>query len=384
MIIADATRKIRVKLGGAVTTNELPITGWWVEQVAATGAWSDAQPIHAVTTGATAVDVVASPSSGSIRQLKGLSIVNKDTVSVTVTVELYDGANARAIWTSALAVGDSLQYDGQGSFAQFDNVGKLQTIVGVGSSFNDAEGDPASVGTAADGTSTYAARRDHVHGHGAQATDPFAAHTGNQLVGAASTTSQSVTTGVDTYLNLPDTEAYDTDSMHFTSSAALTGTVTKTAASTTITGSGTLFTTELSVGQMFSIPGTAVEYFVVTAIASNTSLTVSEAAVNTASGQTATRVNSAVVLRTAGKYVVLTKCRYDSNASGIRQLVILKKRTTGLANEKRAPVNGDSTDMSTFGTLQAVANDWVEARGTQTSGGTRNVTAAELIAIRIG
>lgn len=29
--------------------------------------------------------------------------------------------------------------------------------------FNDGEGDPAAIGTAADGTSTYAARRDHVH-----------------------------------------------------------------------------------------------------------------------------------------------------------------------------------------------------------------------------
>jgi len=32
--------------------------------------------------------------------------------------------------------------------------------------FSDAEGDPADIGTTADGTSTYAARRDHVHGGG--------------------------------------------------------------------------------------------------------------------------------------------------------------------------------------------------------------------------
>lgn len=34
---------------------------------------------------------------------------------------------------------------------------------GGGASFNDTEGDPVAVGTAADGTSTYAARRDHTH-----------------------------------------------------------------------------------------------------------------------------------------------------------------------------------------------------------------------------
>ena len=32
-----------------------------------------------------------------------------------------------------------------------------------GLSFSDSEGDPAAIGTAADGTSTFAARRNHVH-----------------------------------------------------------------------------------------------------------------------------------------------------------------------------------------------------------------------------
>lgn len=40
-----------------------------------------------------------------------------------------------------------------------DTNGKLNFVI----AFNDGEGDPAAIGTAADGTSAYAARRDHVH-----------------------------------------------------------------------------------------------------------------------------------------------------------------------------------------------------------------------------
>ena len=51
----------------------------------------------------------------------------------------------------------------------------------------------------------------------------------------------------------------------------LTGTINTVAASTTITGTNTLFTTELHVGAEIAIAG---QYFTVTAIASNTSMTV--------------------------------------------------------------------------------------------------------------
>ncbi len=107
-----------------------------------------------------------------------------------------------------------------------------------------------------------------------------------------------------------DTEAYDTDNCHFTSSAALTGTVSTTASSQTVTGSGTAFSSELSVGQVISIPnaadGTNPAWCVVTAIGSNTSLTVASQTKPGSSqgGKTATRSNSALVARTAGTYAM--------------------------------------------------------------------------------
>lgn len=99
-----------------------------------------------------------------------------------------------------------------------------------------------------------------------------------------------------------DSEDFDTDNMHYTSASNLTGTAAKTAGSNVLTGTGTAFDTELSVGQVISVPGTAAEKRVVIGIASATSLTVSGNFANTASGQTVARVNSAIVFRTPGIY----------------------------------------------------------------------------------
>lgn len=101
-----------------------------------------------------------------------------------------------------------------------------------------------------------------------------------------------------------NTTEYDTDAYHFTSSANLTGTVAKTSGSAAIVGTGTSFTTELSVNQVISIPGTQVEVGVVKTITDNTHLTLWRTMANTASGQTARRRNEymAIPAGLGGKY----------------------------------------------------------------------------------
>jgi len=73
-------------------------------------------------------------------------------------------------------------------------------------------------------------------------------------------------------------------------STVLTGTVAKAAASSTVTGTTTRFLSEVAIGQVIMIPGTANEYRTVTAVASDTSLTVDHNFANTATAQTGTRV----------------------------------------------------------------------------------------------
>jgi hypothetical protein len=83
---------------------------------------------------------------------------------------------------------------------------------------------------------------------------------------AYATVAQSVPDRQSVALNL-DSEAapgFDTESMHYTSAAALTGTVSKTSGSATVTGSGTAFLTELSVGQVIRVPKTLTGTVVIT------------------------------------------------------------------------------------------------------------------------
>lgn len=114
-----------------------------------------------------------------------------------------------------------------------------------------------------------------------------------------------------------DTLASSSDILHFSSDAALTGTLAKNG-TTAVVGTSTLFTSELSVGQVILIPGTANEVRVVTVITDNTHLTVGSAFVNTSSGQTGTRQSAYYVANTAGVYHVSAVTQYAYIASAGR------------------------------------------------------------------
>lgn len=179
---------------------------------------------------------------------------------------------------------------------------------------------------------------------------------------------QSIATATATPINW-DTEDTDTDNQHYTSSANLTGTVSKTNASATLTGSGTAFTTELSVGQVISVPGGATEKRVVTAIASDTSLTVNSNFANTSSGQTAARVNSALVFRTAGFYWV------EAGILAASATWTMQLRLNGSTIIGDSPQAGATTGGQVFAAQQFAQWDYVEVVVTQSSGSSVNVTA---------
>lgn len=127
MYFADETRLIRVKLAGAITTNQLPVTGSYVDITVATWAISAGTPIHTVTNSTTVVTLVGSPSAGTIRVLRALSINNADTAAATVTVEAFDSSNARTICKAALAVGDTLTYEDDG-WRVLDSNGQVKHV----------------------------------------------------------------------------------------------------------------------------------------------------------------------------------------------------------------------------------------------------------------
>lgn len=124
MIVLDSTDTIKAVLGGAVTTNELPIVASFVDVAAPDTYEPDSG--HTLTTGAAAVTAVAAPAAGKRRQVKFLSIYNKDTVSATVTVLFDRSATSRELVKIALAVASTLIYtDGEG-FRVINTSGQIQ------------------------------------------------------------------------------------------------------------------------------------------------------------------------------------------------------------------------------------------------------------------
>lgn len=189
--------------------------------------------------------------------------------------------------------------------------------------------------------------------------------------GARSRSSANITAANNTLtpITCDETDSFDLDGgVHFTSAANLTGTVTKTAASATLAGSGTSFTTELSVGQVISVPGTAAEKRVVTAIASNTSLTVSTAFANSASGQTATRVNSAFVATRPGIWDLFGAIRWTTNTVGQRLCSARLNDTTFIATQAVYPVQASLTDQFITAPYPLARWDFIEIVGSQDSG----------------
>lgn len=134
MFWATDAISIKVKLGGAATTTELPITGCYTE-VGATGSIVGFGNIHTITTGSTAVSVVGVASSGNLRKLQGLRLVNVDTAAATVTV-YQDSGTARNAIVVTLAVGYQLNVFDNGAWEVRDANG---AVSGSGGAPTDAD-----------------------------------------------------------------------------------------------------------------------------------------------------------------------------------------------------------------------------------------------------
>lgn len=222
-----------------------------------------------------------------------------------------------------------------------------------------AFGDSGVVGVA-----TVAARRDHVHPMPADPADA-------DRVRATNSSGQSLTSGAWLKLGF-DGFDYDNGNMHFESADPLTGTVDKTNGSDALAGTGTAFTTELSIGQVIEIPGVGNEIRVVIAIADDTNLTVNSDFANTASGQTGTRLNSAIVCRSPGLYIPWSNVQMGANSTGRRVLRLRLNDADGRADFAILPVSSPQS-LLLFTARELVLWDFLEIRAWQDSGGALDV-----------
>lgn len=415
LLVLDATTKtIKAKMTGSATTTQPDWVASWADSTSTSfteGASNGAM------NGTSDVTLVAAPAGSTRRVVKSLTIYNRDTTSKTIILMYDDNGTQRHIQKIILAAGEAWSSDGavsSGGTGVTDGDKGDITVSASGATWTIDNGviSTAKIG---DDQVTYAKIQNvtdnRLLGRSAGTNGDVQEITvGSGLSLAAGTL---VTDNIDpakivgsttsAYNNLgpysgasPGAQQLPTDTAtivilnqqlyadangpyHFTSSGALTGTVSKTNGSATLTGSGTSFTTQLSVGQVISVPGTKTEKRVVTAIASNTSLTVSRAFTATASGQTATRVNSAIVARVAGFYSIVGEVSTNplANASG---LFMARIELNGGTTDGYYPIGrnlfplvnvsggGDRTISSVACTFRLNQWDFVELTAYQTSG----------------
>ena len=102
MLILNSTQKVQVFLGGVVTTSQCPIIASWSDD---DGTTLTSNALTSVTNNTALVDVIAAPAAATVRQLKALSLYNKDTAPVIATIQI-DVAGVKTIFfTLTLAVG---------------------------------------------------------------------------------------------------------------------------------------------------------------------------------------------------------------------------------------------------------------------------------------
>jgi hypothetical protein len=124
LLILDATTKsIEVAMSGAAATTNPDFTAAWADD-------SGSAFIEGATDGAlngtSAVTLVAAPGSSTRRVIKTITIENKDTAAVTLTISYNNNSTLRTIAKVTLNVGDTWTTDGT-----FDTYGSLKQTLGT-------------------------------------------------------------------------------------------------------------------------------------------------------------------------------------------------------------------------------------------------------------
>lgn len=128
-LVLDATTKtITAVMSGAAATNNPEFTAAWADSTSSglTEGASDG-----ALNGTSLVTLVAAPAASTRRVIKWITIQNKDTAPVTVTISYANssGSTSRQIAKVTLAANDTWTTDGT-----FDSNGNLKTaLTGVGS-----------------------------------------------------------------------------------------------------------------------------------------------------------------------------------------------------------------------------------------------------------
>jgi len=107
-VLDTTSKKIQAKLGGAPATINPDIVASWADD---TGSSFVEGSTDSVLNGSTLVDVVASPAASTRRVIKNITIFNRDTAAVVLSVYFVNGGTSRLIYSGSVAAGSTWTTD---------------------------------------------------------------------------------------------------------------------------------------------------------------------------------------------------------------------------------------------------------------------------------
>lgn len=123
LLVLDATTKsIVCTMSGSAATTNPDFTAAWADN---TGSAFTEGATDGALNGTNSVTLVAAPASSTRRAIKTITIQNRDTAAVTVTVSYNNNSTLRTIAKVTLQVGDTWTTDGS-----FDTNGSLKQVIG--------------------------------------------------------------------------------------------------------------------------------------------------------------------------------------------------------------------------------------------------------------
>jgi hypothetical protein len=149
LLVLDATTKsIVCAMSGAAATTNPDFTAAWADN--SVTAFTEGSTDGALN-GTSSVTLVAAPAASTRRAIKTITIQNRDTAAVTVTVSYNNNGTLRTIARVTLQVGDTWTTDGtfdtSGSLKQVAGIVNLASVTGTLAVANGGTGVTTSTGT---------------------------------------------------------------------------------------------------------------------------------------------------------------------------------------------------------------------------------------------
>ena len=129
MIILKSTTSLELKLGGSITTSQLP---FYVAYVNSTSTNYIPSNTNGESNNTTVVTMLSSPALGETRTIKYISLDNSDSVSTQIIIQINESSTIRKMVDFTLDSGDRLEYTDTVGFRVLTSIGEIK--IGSGSS----------------------------------------------------------------------------------------------------------------------------------------------------------------------------------------------------------------------------------------------------------